>query len=377
MSIKPRSIQMIVGLLSLLVIGLACAQGKIAETTLPYACQPGMFILTDNITICPENCADPTDFPGYDEKKPASFSRNQDTVGMCTTFSAADYICHELKQLILPWPPQTANFSKGCSAVDLEIQAFAEENRDKNKNTISQFLRHFDDKGHLSSTDLMHSLTDFVRIAKLKGVCAENSMPSEFLTKDGGGLRALYGKLKDRFAQYKQSTQAGVSLIGLCPECNAIAPGLTENQWNQIKQVLDSVKDLSKSDFQILKKIDDIACPTEKRIKLPADFMVEQGGEYELQRQLAKPGKIAVLKVDAHALAPDNVPADDDTHMLIAYSTEIRRVEGKQICYYAIKNSWGPDACKNRLPDIQCDPKNGTFFVSDELLRKITRVIQW
>ncbi len=338
------------------------------ETSPPgQDCQTGINTLVGG-EKCPENCADPADFPGYDPKNPASFSRSQDTVGYCAAFSSAEYLCYMLKRIKML--PETPEYIKGCSALDLEIQAFSElePKYKKDKNTIDEFLS--------PKNTLTENLNSYYLIATKKGICPESAFPSEFRGNGTMTVKNVYLAMAKHFKEKKESTEAGVSLIGLCPECSIVAPDLTATQWQQIEQVLTGVNDLNKNDFEVLRKINEIACPPEKRIKYPVTMGIDSSAFVDLNAKLKNPGAITTVSLAAHYLNPKIQPGpnDDkdkyDAHLAIIYGTVPRLVNGKGVCFYAMKNSWGPSACKERLPDLMCDKENGTYYVSRSLLKK-------
>lgn len=287
----------------------------------------------------------------------------------------SDYICYQLKSL--GKLSNRPDFKKGCSALDLDIQAFAGHNRDPHKNTITNYLGLVDPKkGIYVGNSAKLNPEEYLDIAMKKGICPEGAMPSEF-GADGLDLRKVYLALQQHLKERKANTQAGVALDGWCKECHEIAPSLAESQWNAISDLL-ATTDLDTQDFQVLKKIDDIACPDNKRVKLPSTFKKMNHSTFELMNaHLATQDAIAIMGIHATPLLPPGASIDDregDGHEVVVYGTTT--FPDSPTCYYALKVSWGPGACVQKLPDVRCSI-DGSFLVSASLLKTMQMDIQW
>lgn len=354
------------------------------------------------VETCPENCSDEADFPGFNKDNPGTFSRTQDTTGTCRSFSGGDYICYQLRRLNL-WPT-TGEYKKGCSVFDLELQAFKKTPKPKNKNTVRYFLGE-----SINSDSVDNDPRKLVEIAQTVGVCPESLFPSDFRNNPHATLRKVYEQVQMHMRTMKKS-EAGVSLTGFCAECSAVAPSLSNQQWKDIEKEIAKVKDLDTDDFAVLDKINSIACPPEKRIKLPKNIVDAKGNviddfsmkdhfsQEEAIQRLTKLDSIIVLEAHAHELDPNNIRASDcteaeldadrnrptkqkkcgnDNHSMVLFGTIVRNVAGKTTCLYAVKNSWGPTTCVTRAPDIFCDRDKGTYLLSKRMLEKIRMSYRW
>jgi len=108
-------------------------------------------------------------------------------------------------------------------------------------------------------------------------------------------------------------------------------------------------------------------------------------------QHLAEKGSLAVASFHAHELSPRTIPESRDLHAAVVYGARViknvdtKNVDGKdaeprngdEACYYTIKNSWGPAACRTLAPDVLCDPDTGAFLVRDRLLRRILKGAYW
>ena len=349
---------------------------------------PPMQHLSDTGEECPTDNFDETSIPGYDPANPMSFARNQDTVGNCPEFSGADFICYKLKKLGL-WP-DTPEYNKGCSALDLQVQSFQEPTR-TGPNTISNFIGTKD--GDLAHTSTIGRL---VYYAKTKGVCPESLFPSEFMPDPKNGLRRVYEAAERHILSASASTEAGVPIEGLCPECMQIGPALTTTQWRQIKDAIGNAT--PSNDFEVIKKINQISCPPEKRIKLPANFdlmKTDKSQDLDGIRSNLNKGRIGQIDINTTPLFRLMFPGKEfpPVSMHAALLTEagpvkmmVKISDGSQTtikkCFYAIKSSWGGECIEpkydtwNEIP-FHCDRKNGKILLSERMLTQITNSITW
>ncbi len=357
-------------------------------------CVPGMRVLVDG-SHCPENCVRPVDFPGYDPAVPRSFSRNQERVGVCAAMASADYICYELRRMGR-WP-QSAEAAQGCSALDLEVQAFSEEKSHLDPNTIRKLLGAFlDENSQVTETNRVdHNADDFVSLVEERGICPESRFPSEFPTH--GGLRDVYLGVERRLREYQPVPGAEVKIDDVCPECRWIAPTLTDAEWSDVLRFVAAMPARAQNTFEIMRKINELACPAPTRIHLPEDHHLCCDDYAALEQHLAEKGSVAVASFHAHELSPRTIPESRDLHAAVVYGARVIRdldardldaknVDAKNVaamnndaeaCYYTIKNSWGPAACRTLAPDVLCDPDTGAFLVRDRLLRRILKGAYW
>jgi len=351
-------------------------------------CVPGMRVLASGST-CPENCVRPADFPGYDPAVPRSFSRNQERVGVCAAMASADYICYELRRMGR-WP-QSAEAAQGCSALDLEVQAFTEEKSHLDPNTIRKLLGAFlDENSQVTETNRVdHNADDFVSLVEERGICPESRFPSEFPTH--GGLRDVYLGVERRLRDYQPAPGAAARIDDVCPECRWIAPSLTDAEWSDVLRFVAALPERAQNTFEIIAKINELACPAPSRIHLPEDHHLCCDDFAALAQHLAEKGSLAVASFHAHELSPRTIPESRDLHAAVVYGARViknvdtKNVDGKdaeprngdEACYYTIKNSWGPAACRTLAPDVLCDPDTGAFLVRDRLLRRILKGAYW
>ena len=342
---------------------------------------------SDGWTTCPENCSAPEDFWGYDPKDPSSFSRHQGDAGMCVAFTSSDYIAHRLGlfKRILKLP----DFPRGLSAIDIEIQAFVEDNDQPDKNTIWNFLGpNAMEEGTWHNSTLENISMNF-EIAKKVGACPEDAMPSQFGGRDFNQIRTVYESFESNLKDLKSRTEAGASLSRICKECKLIAPGLSDEQWEQVADTLKSVKNLGQDSFLVLKKIDDVAC-SGKRVKVPGIFLGPLPTSLDgMEDWLTERNSIVSMSVHGQQLDPEHIhPKPNDTnsgwdkHLVLVYGATIRNVNGTNVCFYKVKNSWGPNACMrdwgNKNPTkIQCDPSTGSYLISSDALKAMALGFQY
>jgi hypothetical protein len=381
-----RSRTAIVGIL-LLVLLSAVARAQTAPQ-----CVPGMRVLASG-SHCPENCVRPADFPGYDPAVPRSFSRNQERVGVCAAMASADYICYELRRMGR-WP-QSAEAAQGCSALDLEVQAFTEEKSHLDPNTIRKLLGAFlDENSQVTETNRVdHNADDFVSLVEERGICPESRFPSEFATH--GGLRDVYLGVERRLRDYQPAPAAEAKIDDVCPECRWIAPTLTDAEWSEVLRFVAVLPERAQNTFEIIAKINELACPAPTRIHLPEDHHLCCDDFAALEQHLEEKGSLAVASFHAHELSPRTIPESRDLHAAVVYGARVikssknsdtKNPDAKdadagdgdnEACYYTIKNSWGPAACRTLAPDVLCDPDTGAFLVRDRLLRRILKGAYW
>ncbi len=342
-------------------------------------CVPGMRTLVDG-SHCPENCVRPADFPGYDPAVPRSFSRNQERVGVCAAMASADYICYELRRMGR-WP-QSAETAQGCSALDLEVQAFTEEKSHLDPNTIRKLLGAFlDENSQVTETNHVdHNADDFVSLVEERGICPESRFPSEFPTH--GGLRDVYLGVERRMRDYQPAPGAAAKIDDVCPECRWIAPTVTDAEWSEVLRFVAAMPERAQNTFEIIAKINGLACPATSRIHLPDDHNLCCDDFAAMEQHLSEKGSIAVASFHAHELSPRTIPESRDLHAAVVYGARIitegdAKVGDAGACYYTIKNSWGPAACRTLAPDVLCDPDTGAFLVRDRLLRRILKGAYW
>ena len=151
---------------------------------------------------------------------------------------------------------------------------------------------------------------------------------------------------------------------------------------------MKSVKNLDRDSFQVLRKIDDLSCAG-KRAKVPEAFFMQPIGFDHMERWLTQKKSLIALSVHAQPLDPDDIKSspelasqpDWDRHGILVYGATIRNVNGTNVCFYKVKNSWGPNACMNvwgnkNSPKVQCDPSTGSYLVSSDLLESMALSIQ-
>lgn len=352
------------------------------------AAPPPMQHLVDSNEDCPTDNFDESTIPGYDPAHPMSFSRNQDTVGNCPEFAGADFICYKLKKLGL-WPDKP-EYKQGCSALDLQVQGFQEQSR-TGPNTISNFLGPVDGPMAHEST-----IGRLVYYAKTIGMCPESLFPSEFMPDPRNGLRRVYEAAEQHILTARSRTEAGVPIDGLCPECMQIGPSLTTAQWQQIKDAIGTSS--PSNDFEVIKKINQIACPPEKRIKLPASFdlmKVDHAVNMDGIRTELNNGRVGLIELNAAPLFKLMFPDREFPSMAMhsALITEggpvtmrVQMSDGSlkpmQKCFYAIKSSWGGECVEPRyntwseIP-FHCDRDTGKILVSEKMLVRMTSIIAW
>jgi hypothetical protein len=363
------------------------------------ACESGMkYIKGDRIsdetdgtggwTMCPENCLAPEEFPGFDPAHPSSFSRDEGQFGICGAFVVADFLGVRLSTF-KRWPT-SPDYDRGVSTVDIEIQSFAHENDEIQKNTIEYFLGPISSEFGLWDSPTKKTFKDYLVTEEESGVCPENAMPGDIrVNGNGNQIRAVYESFDAHLKELQSRTRTGVSLASICKECKLIAPELSDEQWEQVAGVLNSVNNLDQGSFKILKAIDDIACDG-KRIKVPLLFtQVRDVNIDDLANRLAALKHPVQMSVHAQPLDPDHIkPGPEqasnpswDRHSFLVYGATIKNVNGTNVCFYKVKNSWGPNLCmqvwgSKNSPKVQCDPSTGSYLISSDLLQSMSLGIE-
>lgn len=291
--------------------------------------------------------------------------------------ASADYICYELHRMGR-WP-QSAD---GCSALDLEVQAFTEEKSHLDPNTIRKLLGAFlDENSQVTETNRVdHNADDFVSLVEERGICPESRFPSEFATH--GGLRDVYLGVERRLRDYQPAPAAEAKIDDVCPECRWIAPTLTDAEWSDVLRFVAALPERAQNTFEIIAKINELACPAPTRIHLPDDHHLCCDDFDAMEQHLSEKGSLAVASFHAHELSPRTIPESRDLHAAVVYGARVikntdARDGDNEACYYTIKNSWGPAACRTLAPDVLCDPDTGAFLVRDRLLRRILKGAYW
>ena len=384
-------------------------------------------ILTDTGEYCPtlgnEKGFQESSMPGYQPHVKFGFVRDQDYVGQCLYMATADYFCYKLNLMGL-WPHDSQH-NKGCSAFDLQLMTYQAVKKQKGlPNTITPLIEEDFDVGSGSNRKkesrflFQPEMSELIRLAQEKGLCSENAFPSEYVGDHGQGIYSIYRQAQEnlRKVQSRAQTDAGIGLEGLCPECTKLAPVLTSQQWRQIKNLIEHT-DLQNNELDVLQKINDLACPAEKRIKLPKNFTMEKNdfdyctlktgkgydGCKELQKRLspemnervARPfkladikrrlnnGEVGLLDVDGGKLAQlvvHNLKVKNPAqHAVIlteaAYLDHSGDPNPFTGCFYGIKNSWG-NQCFENLPYVHCDA-NGKIWIRWQELTDITINSYW
>jgi hypothetical protein len=279
----------------------------------------------------------------------------------------------------------------------LEIQAFYEQNHYEFDNTVDNLIGHANGfqltvngrpmetrvMGNFSQNPVQHTLSDYIRVAQKYGICPEALWPSEFDQPGQGGARHILYIFMTRIIAAKEYALANPAsrkdLYDLCPECRLIAPSLTRSQWAEVFNVVKAV-DLNKDDFKVLKKMNELACPAEKRIKVPYGMSASGRTNDDLIRHMSQPLAIGVVSYSWRKIEP-SITDGLDGHQVIVYGTVATRdLKGKPVCYYVIKSSNGPNACKAgenmRTNGVRC-LDDGSYLVPGEDFLRDRDALEW
>jgi hypothetical protein len=330
--------------------------------------------------ICPEKeNLKVTDFLGVTDADGSGFSRNLDTQGLCDRFAGVDLICNELKK-IGKWKTQS-----NCSALDFQLWLYNKEHKNIGDGNLQDFLS----KDSKKITKYINS--DLLDYAQNFGVCSEENFRSEFpnnifpiekyinknFSYDKKELSSFRNKNIARSVQtdfIKSKTEATHSLPEVCASCATFAPTLSNKDWEDIATILKSSKDTD-SEFTAFNEINKKSCPAEKRVKLPADYTIQNLAEGKDQRKFVNEtlNKLGIIKIGigAKTLNPSFGVANQnvtDHAAIIAYASCDQSPDqkiGYLNCYYGIKNSWHLD-CRTvkDTKDRLCDKKSGAVLLS-------------
>ncbi|GIL21240.1 MAG: hypothetical protein BroJett041_23540 [Candidatus Jettenia caeni] len=302
---------------------------------------------------CPNKVIDYKKFPGVKSEK--DISRNQDSVGWCQSFVAADMLCYHFNK--------KANWTlkDQCSAADLKVNFEPDQDWLKNK----------EKSGSLSS------LTIFGRYTN-QGVCAESAFPSEFWNNQADGTNKVYEALSRLYEREK--TEGRPSVDGLCPECAAISPNVTS------KQIVEHVSK-SNTGKEYIASLNKIACQG-RRLGQGIEVKVNQDSISKLLKPVEKKDLLIAqiekenpvyVSIEASSLVEN---AKGGHAVLAIGAQEMEIGNGRKDCFVILKNSWGRDCGvikKHELGarSLSCDPNTGLLYLSMGYFLSKLNSLEW
>ncbi|MEQ1500552.1 MAG: hypothetical protein ABL917_04260 [Parcubacteria group bacterium] len=301
-------------------------------------------------------------FPGVKNDEDPNFSRNQDTVGSCTAFPWVDMACKKLKDLGL-W-----KYDDQCSVSDFELNIV--KLRGHPNHDIKDFL----EETPITNAEMYKYMFEI-------GFCPEKKFPSEFKANPKINL----GNYRNHYESFsgKINTEANISLPGVCKECEEMAPTLSKANMELIIKAAKK-PGIDKPDFEALKKMNELACPPEVRVKFPKNWKFE-----------VPPGNVDINHVRNLLAEKEVFNVAIDVRVLKGKASELSRLDNKVVphevlvagatvidnrCFYVIKNSYGLNCAVGfdsktgtnsyDTSERMCDPKSGAILISEELLLK-------
>jgi hypothetical protein len=290
-------------------------------------------------------------------KQHFSTPRNQDSMGWCYAFAAADLLSAEL----------------GTPVSSLHVSLLFNEHVQEN------VLNHFDSriglilKNYRANEILTSGYADIALMAAFrnKWVCPENKLPfdrqygeTKTLLKDLEKLKSL--QLNDKLSQDQlcQELQSSLPLHGIqIPDYKSLAKTFIEDELNQtmakIAQTHCSGKGIAVPKLMVKTLTWD---PT-KRSQKKKDAM-------KTIDQVLNKGKPLSVVFNMSAYAP--FASDEFNHVI----TVVGRRWKNDRCEYKIRNSWGK-GCGSFHRDIDCLPEEGSFWISGEDLGQSGKEISY
>jgi hypothetical protein len=313
--------------------------------------------------MCPANdVIDETDYPGV--KADTSFSRILGTAPYCAAFSHVDAVCKKLKDLKL-W-----NYDSQCSAMDLMLHYY------KWRFEKYRFMKF--PPGPLTIAGLLNQSfssdgeKEYInKYAHEIGFCPETDFPSEFINHSG------LGNLKNHYDDANAFlTEGQASVQGNCPSCVEMAPTLSRNDWDLVSKIAMEKRSPTGA-FEALDKMNQLACPSHKRVKLPMEYKFEDMSDFSFKEstpfnnkgmnpffQVLLSGDPVVIPVWADKLSPGDERYPHSSHSALVIGAYLQKGE----CYYIIKNSWGMDCTRLKkealTEDFKCSKFTGALHVT-------------
>lgn len=268
--------------------------------------------------------------------------RDQDSVGVCGAFAAADLLSFILK--------------KRVSAADVMIA-----NNIENIDTLDQLLGTKDSKRHGAVP------SDAIVATLKRGVCLEADFPSENFGNDSYLLKAMEDAEKLTAELQRKARGRSAKKVEEIQECD-----LGDNPYRRLARSIsmEQIRDIARNTTpgRTMTQLNEIACRG-KRFRpqsMPALNMVENPDHISALRRIDQNlNQKRPIAIGYDVYRFEHLRDPDRTHHA---SNIIGRHwnREKQQCEYLIRNTWGTQSCASHPPEFPC--KNGDFWVSQGAL---------
>lgn len=271
--------------------------------------------------------------------------RNQDSIGWCYAFAAADLVSAELG---VPVSSLHTSLIYNQTQENILIKNHSDEVQKNNFFEGRAKFRYVYENGSLSAA---------VRaLSAHRLVCPESSLP--FDQHQGRTTMQLIYKMEE----LKETIDANrLSETMVCNELNAILPGFGFNHATNPEIARKLLQNEINSSMERL-----VETNCRKQIQVPSFRItaIQPGKDYLTQiNNLVSQGKPVAVNYDIK-----DITQSRGRHINII--TARRWNNGK--CEYKLRNSWG-QSCAALNPEFDCNKAEGSFWVSDKwLLEKTT-----
>ncbi len=264
--------------------------------------------------------------------------RNQDTVGWCFGFTAADLVSYRIK--------------KRVSAIDVSITFYNKMKEMPRDAILSQT------GGGQSMSALESSIQD--------GFCAESDLPSEDYVFPKNCGQAGGQQIADIIKSIEKMHDAHEKVTTTC-QLGGIPSVFKNLSADEIQKVLNAPK---LSAFQMILELQNQNCKNrikpDKKLRMRGGLRDGYDTLLDIDAQLNKSNPVS-YNYDANFLLPPSERSGIANH----YSSIVGRRFDKKTnsCQYLIRNSWGR-SCNIYPPPLDSQCEEGNIWVDEETIGK-------